>query len=192
MGLFGDSWASSASKKSYDTLGGESNSLFGEGQGAQASLLPFFRGEMNEQHGFSPTQLNELLTAAGAGTGGAAGSLSGEAELSAARTGNTAASSGLLDKIARAKSQGLAKANEGIAAADVGQAKSDQQAGAAGLEGLFGVDTGEALKGMGLQQEAIQNQVKASDTGGWFKNLMGTLGDFSKMAEQGAQTAAAG
>jgi len=175
MGLFGDSWASNASKNAADIAGGAGSTLLGEGQGIQAALLPFLRGEMTATHAFSPTQLNEMLSYAGAGAGGAAGSLAGEAQLQAARTGNTAATSGIMDKIARAKSQGLAKANEGIGAMDVEQTERNKQAGAEGMASLYGVDTSQAMKAMGLQSEDIANQTKASDTGGWFKNLMGTL-----------------
>lgn len=165
--------------------------LFGQGQGLQSTLTPFLTGELNANHAFNPTQLNEMLSYAGAGAGGAAGSLAGEAGRTAAATGNSAGTQGLLDSIARAKTQGLAKANEGIAATDVATTNANKQAGAAGMENLYGADTSDALKSMGLQQDAIANQVKAGSTGGWFSNLMGTLGDFSKMALQGAQTAGA-
>jgi hypothetical protein len=190
MGLFGDSWASNTSKTAANTLGTEAGSLFSEGQSIQAQLLPFLRGELNANSAFSPTQLNEMLSYAGAGAGGAAGSLSGQAALEATRTGNSAGIQGVLDSIARAKSQGLARANEGIAAEDVAQTQANKQSAASGMGQLYGADTGDALKAMGLQNEAVGNQIKASSTGGWFGNLMGTLGDFSKMALQGAQTAA--
>lgn len=181
MGLFGDTWASNASKNSANTLGSESGSLFGEGQAIQANLLPFLRGEMTASHAFTPTQLNEMLTAAGAGSGGAASSLAGEGELAAARTGNSAGAGALMDKIARAKTQGLAKANEGIAASDVDQTLKLHQAGASGLEGLYGADTGDAMKAAGLQQEAIKNQMEASTTGGWMRNILGAGMDLSQM-----------
>ena len=31
------------------------------------------------------------------------------------------------------------------------------------------------MKAVGLQQEAIGNEIKASDTGGWFRSLLGRL-----------------
>lgn len=182
MGLFGDTWAVNASKKAAGDLGTNAATLFGEGQADRAALLPFLRGEMTANHAFSPTQLNEMLTAASAGAGGATGSVGGEAELAAARTGNAATSGALLDKIARAKAQGLAKANEGIAAADVGATNELHQAGAAGLESLYGADTSEAMKAAGLQQEAIKNQMEASTTGGWMRNLIDSAAKLSQGA----------
>lgn len=181
MGLFGDSWASDAASKSANIAGTQAGTLFSEGQGIQSMLLPFLRGELNANHAFTPTQLNELLTSAGAGAGGAAGSLAGEAGLAATRTGNSAATSALLDKIARAKTQGLARANEGIAGEDVAQTLANKQAGAAGLSSLYGADTGDALRAMGVQQEAIKNQIQASDTGGWMRNMLGAGGALSGM-----------
>lgn len=190
MGLFGDSWASGASKTAANTAGTTAGTLFNEGQGIQGQLLPFFRGEMNASHAFTPTQLNEMLTAAGAGTGGAAGSLAGEANLAASRTGNSAGTQGIMDKIARAKTQGLARANEGIAAEDVNQTLKRQQEGAAGMESLYGADTGDALKAMGIQSEDISNQIKAASSGGWMSNLLGGLNSLSGTALNAAKVAA--
>lgn len=181
MGLFGDSWASNASKSAANTLGTQSGTLFSEGQADRAALLPFLRGEMDANHAFTPEQINELLTSAGAGAGGAASSLSGEAGLAAARTGNSAAMPALMDKISRAKSQGLAKANESIAGEDVNQTLKLHQEGGAGMENLYGADTGNAMKAAGLQQEAIANQIKASDTGGWMRDLLTAGVDLSQM-----------
>ena len=187
MGMFGDSWASSSAKTSANTAGTDAGTLYSEGQGIQQQLLPFLRGELNASHAFTPTQLNEMLTAAGAGAGGAAGSLSADAATTAARTGNSAGYQGILDKIARAKSQGLAKANEGIAAEDVSTTLANKQAGAAGLANLYGADTNSALRAMGVQQEAIGNQVKASDTGGWMRNLLGGMEGLSNTALNAAK-----
>lgn len=188
MGLFGDSFATGAAKRAVSQDTGMGTSLFNEGQGIQAGLLPFLRGELNATHGFDPTQLNEMLTSAAAGSGGAAGSLSGDAALTAARTNNTAGYSGVLDKIARAKTQGLAKANESIASADVMEAEKKRQAGAAGMESLYGADTGDALKAMGLSNEAVKTEADASG-GGWFRNLLGSLGSLSSTALNAAKIA---
>ena len=186
---FGDSWASNASKQAANQASTQAGTLFGEGQGIQAELLPFLRGEMETSHAFTPTQLNEMLTAAGAGAGGAGGAAGSDANLAAARTGNSASTGALLDKISRAKSQGLAKANEGIAGEDVAQTLGLHQAGAAGMENLYGADTGGAAKLMGIQSEDIADQIKASDTGGWMRNLLGGAMDLSKMGLNAAQAA---
>lgn len=191
MGLFGDSWASNTAKQTSGQLNSQGSSLFSEGQGIQAQLLPFLRGEMTANHAFTPEQLNELLTSAGAGAGGAAGSVAGEAGLEATRTGNSAALPALLDKISRAKSQGLAKANEGIAASDVNATLENKQAGAAGMESLYGADTGDALKAMGLQQDAIKNQMTASTTGGWMRNLVDSAAKLAGGFKDAGQGAAA-
>lgn len=192
MGMFGDSFATNAAKKSAGELGTEGAQLFTEGQADRAALMPFFRGEMTASHAFSPTQLNELLTSAGAGAGGAAGSLTDEAGLAATRGGSSAGLPALIDKISRAKAQGLAKANEGIAAEDVNLTEANKQAGAAGMESLYGADTGNALKAMGLQQEAIKNEMEAANTGGWLRNLTQTVGTLSSAAAPWAKMAGLG
>jgi hypothetical protein len=43
------------------------------------------------------------------------------------------------------------------------------------LRKLFGAERGEAMKAVGLQQEAIGNEIKAFDTGGSFRSLLGRL-----------------
>ena len=68
-----------------------------------------------------------------------------------------------------------AKADESIAAADVNETLANKQCEANWTKGLFGVDSGEAMRAMGLQQVAIGNGIKASDTGRWFRNLIARL-----------------
>lgn len=145
-----------------------------EAQGIQGTLTPTLEGWLTAQHSMSPTQLNEMLTFAGAGTGGATGALGERTELEAARTGNTAGFQSSLDAMAQNRQQALAKASEGIAAQDVQGALARQQmaAGELGKEGE--VDTSAALKAMGLQTEDINAEVEAGKSG-WFQNMTGLI-----------------
>jgi hypothetical protein len=162
-----------------ETAGARAGTLFGEGQAAQAQLFPLLTGALHAQHALTPTQQNELLTYAGAGAGGATGAFTGEESLNAARTRNTAGYQAALDRAQLGRQQALARASEGIGAEDVNLTEQNRQRAAAGLANLYGVDTGGALKSMGIGAEDTKNMIAAGQSG-WFQDLM-------KMVSTGAQ-----
>lgn len=150
--------------------------------GEQATLNPFYTNEMKAEHGFDPTQTNELLTAAEAGSGGADSALVGDAALQAARTRNPSGFTKSLDEVARDKMKADAGASEGIAAQDVLGAKQLNQQGAAGEAGLFGENSKDQLAAMGQQQQSQNAEVEAGKSG-WLQNMTGvisSLGDAAK------------
>lgn len=149
---------------------------------AGSALTPFYTQEMKAQHGFTPEQTNEMLDAAMAGSGGAAGAITGEAGLEAARTRNASGFTKTLDEAARDKDKAAAGASEGIASQDVMAAKQLNQEGASGLQGLYGTDVNAQLKAMGQQDEDINTAVKAGQTG-WLQNATGVLGTLGQDAE---------
>ena len=125
---------------------------FGSEAGTEgAQLNPFLTQEMKATHGFTPGQTNELLTAAEAGSGGALGGLGAGIQNNAARTGNATGVGKTLDEMARDRSKAAAGASEGIAAQDVMGAKQLNQQGAAGMQGLYGTNTGAQLNAMKQQ-----------------------------------------
>ena len=135
---------------------------YGSQAGSESSQLnPFYSQEMKATHGFTPGQTNELLTAAGAGTGGATGALQGQAQLEGARTRNASGFTKSLDEAARDKNKALSANSEGVAAQDVMGAKQLNQQGAAGMQGLYGTNVGAQLKAMGQQNEDINTAVTA-------------------------------
>ena len=137
------------------------------GEGAQ--LNPFFSREMQAQHAYDPTQLNEMLTAAGAGIGGATGAAQTSATQQAATTGNASAATKSLDDIAREKMKAAAGVSEGIAGQDVQGALALRQQGAQGLQGLYGENVKGQLAAMGQESADINAATNASKTG-WLQN----------------------
>ena len=150
---------------------------FEESQADKGIVRPKLTQWLNAEHLYSPDQLNQLLTAAGAGAGGATAGLTGEAELEGARTRNTGSSSALLDSLARGKQKSMASASEGIAAKDVTGAVQRQGTAAEGLKQMGDADTSAALKAMGIQSQDIQDEIEASKTG-WFQNLTSLMKAF--------------
>jgi len=148
---------------------------FGSQAGTEgAQLNPFFTQEMRAQHGLTPGQQNEMLTASEAGAGGALGGLGAGIQNNAARTGNATGVGKTLDEMARDRAKAAASSSEGIAAQDVGMAKQEQQQGAQGLAGLYGQNVQGQLGAMRQQSGDISaaSQMTASP----FADLGNVLG----------------
>ena len=129
---------------------------FGSQAGTEgAALNPFFTQEMKAQHGLTPGQQNEMLTASEAGAGGALGGLGAGIQNNAARTNNSTGVGKTLDEMARDRSKAAAGASENIAAQDVMGAKQEQQQGAAGMQGLYGTNVSGQLNAMKQQGQDI-------------------------------------
>ena len=129
---------------------------FGSQAGTEgAQLNPFLTQEMKAQHGLTPGQQNEMLTASEAGAGGALGGLGAGIQNNAARTNNSTGVGKTLDEMARDRAKAAAGASEGIAAQDVGLAKQMNQQGAAGMQGLYGTNVSGQLNAMKQQGQDI-------------------------------------
>ena len=169
LGLGNNQWNGQA--KSLE--GSDVNAIgqFG-GQAAQegAQLNPFFSQEMKAQHGFTPGQTNELLTNAEGGAGGAFGGADGQINANAARTGNATTITKSLDEMARDKAKAAAGSSEGIAAQDVAGAKQENQAGAQGMQGLYGINTQAQLASMKQADQGIQTE-QATQGQNWLQQL---------------------
>jgi hypothetical protein len=148
-----------------------------------AQLNPFMSREMQAEHMFDPTQLNELLTHAGLGAGAGAGALETSMERQAATTGNAAAGAKSLDELARDRTKAAAGASEGIAAQDVMGAQQLRQEGAGGMMGLYGENLKGQLAAMGQESADINAATNASKTG--------YLQDIEGLGETGADIAKA-
>lgn len=147
-----------------------------------AELTPVLTQELKAKHGFDPSQINELLTAAGAGAGGATSALAGDAGLEAARTRNASGFTKSLDEVARDRAKAAAGSSEGIAAQDVMGAKALNQEGAAGLQGLYGTNVNAQLKAMGQQNEDTNTALEAGKSG-WLQNMTGVINSLSGAAQ---------
>jgi hypothetical protein len=72
--------------------------------------------------------------------------------------------------MARDKAKAAAGSSEGIAAQDVAGAKQENQAGAAGLQGLYGVNTNAQLGAMKQADEGIKTE-QATQGNNWLQQL---------------------
>lgn len=163
-----------AAKAAAGTAAGVGAGLGNTATGELGQVQPFFSREMHAEHGFDPTQINEMLTAAGAGTGAAEGAADTEMQRQAASTGNAAATSMGQDQLARERMKTAAGVSEGIASQDVLGAKQLQQQGAAGMSGLYGENLKGQLDAMGQVSGDINAATNASQHG-WLQNTEGVI-----------------
>jgi hypothetical protein len=184
VGLGGSKFAGSAANNTAAAQGaaGQYGST-AAGEGAQ--LNPFFTQEMNAKHAYDPTQVNEMLTAAESGAGAATGAEQGALINNATRTGNATGVTKSLDEMARDKAKAAAGASEGIAAQDVMGAKALNQQGAAGMQGLYGVNTGAQLNAMKQANADVQTQQELNP--GWLKGVEGIVNTASNAASAAAK-----
>ena len=147
----------------------------GQREGSEvATLQPFYQREMQAEHMFDPSQINEMLTAAGASTGGTTGALESAMQRQAATTGNAAGATKGLQELARDRMKAGAGVSEGVAAQDVMGAKPLQQQGAAGMSGLYGENLKGQLDAMGEVSGDINAATNASKAG-WLQNAEGIV-----------------
>ena len=184
VGLGGSKFAGSAAgntQAAQSAVGTYGQTAAGEG----AALNPFFTQEMNATHSLDPNQQDELLTNAESGAGAATGAEQGALINNATRTGNATGVTKSLDEMARDKSKAAAGASEGIAAQDVMGAKQLNAQGAAGMEGLYGVNTGAQLSAMKQANADVQTQQELNP--GWLKGAEGLLNTGANVASAAAQ-----
>src|SRR5271157_3955963 len=145
--------------------------------GEGANVGAFDLEKMRETNAFSPTSINQMLTAAQGGAGGAFGGAEGMLKANAARTGNATALGKDMMDMAMQRGKAAAGASEGIAAKNAEQVKADQGAGAAGLQGLYGTNVGAQLKAMQGATEAEQGYMQSQGRG-----ILGNVEDISNTA----------
>ena len=164
------------------TAAGTAANLGTTAAGELGALQPFEAREMHAEHLYDPSQLNELLTAAGAGIGGATGAVQTGLERQAATTGNAAGVTKSLDDLAREKLKAGAGVSENVASQDVMGAKPLNQQGAAGMQGLYGENVKGQLAAMGQEASDINAATQASQTG-WLQQGEGIANTAANVAK---------
>jgi hypothetical protein len=177
-----DRAAQAQASNAAQTAGDVGDTEFQQSQAEKGLVVPRLTEWMNAEHLYGPDALNQLLTAAGAGTGGATGALTAEAALQGARTRNTGMLSPEYDALARGKQQSMASASEKIASQDVTGAVARQQDSAKQLGGMADASTEAALKAMGIQTQDINAEIEAGKSG-WFQNMTGLISALGKGAQ---------
>lgn len=124
--------------------------------------------------GYSPTDLNNMLVAQQESAGGSNATIGGEGKLTALRTRNAGGFAPALDEAARSKARTLASGALGVQNQNAQLKQQQQEQALQQLQGLYGTDTSDQLKAMGLQSEDLANQLQAGRQG-WLQNADQTI-----------------
>ena len=127
-----------------------------------------------------------MLVAGQQGAGGSNSGIAGQAGLTAARTRNTGALSGVLDQASRNKTQSNSQNALGVQNENTQTKLKQQQEGLSGLEGLYGTDVNAGLKAQSLVPDDIKAWADADRTG-WLQNTLGVVNSLTGAAGAAAK-----
>jgi hypothetical protein len=173
--------AQGAAQTATGTAGGYGNAAADIG----SSLVPYEKQQLAHPTGINPTDINSMLVAGEQGAGGANAGITGQANLTAARTHNTGALSGVLDQAAREKTKALSSNALNVQNENTRTKLGQQSEAAKALSGLYGTDVGAQLKAEGLVPEDINSWVNAGKSG-WLQNTLGTIDTLTGAAKAGS------
>lgn len=168
--------ASHAANTAATTAGG-----YGAGAGSiGANLIPGLEAEATGNIGYTPEQQNNQLVAGEQGAGGANAGVVGRAMLSAGRTRNSAALSGVEDEAARSKERQLSENALNVSNESAKLAQQKQSEAQGRLAGLYGTDVSAQLRAMGLIPEDVNAETNAGKSG-WLQNTLDTIGTIGSL-----------
>lgn len=135
-----------------------------------SSLIPGLESEANNPTGYTPQEENNMLVAGEQGAGGANSGITGQANLTAARTRNAGGYGAALDEAARIKGRQLSQNALDVKNKSAELAQEKQGNAQKALAGIYGTDTDAMLKAMGLVPEDVNAAANADKTG-WVQDV---------------------
>jgi hypothetical protein len=177
--------AQSQASKAATTAADTATGLGAEANGIGANLTPFLTNEMEHPEGYGQQETSAMLASGLGGAGGANAGLVGEANQQAATSRNAGGFQAALDDAARSRDKAAAGASEGIAAKNADLMQQQQQEGASGLQKMYGTDTSGMLDAMGQQNQDINSEVNANNSG-WLQNTLGVINAINGSAKGAA------
>jgi hypothetical protein len=163
------------------TATGTGNQFGQEGQQIASSIIPGLEQEATHPTGFDPTTLNNMRVGSAQALGGATSGITGEANLEAARTRNAGGFAAALDEAARQRMRQASSNELGIQTNNANLANEKQMQAQKELAGLYGTDTSNQLKSMGLANEDLNTELGADKTG-WVQNVEGGINSLANVA----------
>jgi len=179
-----DRGAVKQAKQQGAAAGAEAGKAGGEADVERGAVIPGLIRDVNNPQGFTPQQQNNMLVKQQEAVGGGNAAITGEGRLAALRSRTAGGIAPALAEAARSKGRTLATgaldvANRNAELQQAKQAQARQQ-----LLGLYGTDTSNMFRGMGLQAEDLQNQLAAGKQG-WLQNSLDTINTLSNAASAG-------
>lgn len=151
-----------------------------------SSVVPGLIRQAQTPQGLTAGQLNTATTASAEAAGGANAGLTGEGRLAALRTRTAGGYPAALDEAARAKGRTLATNAQNLQLTNARLGLERQSEAQRQLEGLYGVNTSNMLRAMGLQNQDLETQLQAGRQG-WLQNTEGVLGTIGELGSRAAK-----
>jgi len=142
---------------------------------AYGALIPGITRDLNNPTGFTPQQQNDMLVKQQEAVGGGNAAITGEGRLAALRGRTAGGLAPALAEASRAKGRTLATGALDVANRNAELQQQKQQQARQMMAGLYGTDTSNMLKAMGLQSEDIGQELAAGRQG-WVQNATNVLG----------------
>lgn len=157
-------------QNAFNTSSASANQYQGQGSQIAGNLIPGLEREANNPEGYTPQDMNDQLVASEQGAGGANAGIVGQANLTAARSRNSAGLSTALDNAARIKSQTLSENALRIKSDSAKLGQQKQMAAQGELGKIYGIDTSANLEAQGLLPKDVAAETQAGQSG-WFQNM---------------------
>lgn len=180
-----DRGATSSAKTQGQTAAGVAGADQAAASTDRSSVIPGLIRDVNNPTGYTPMQKNDMLVAGQQAAGGGNAAITGEGNLAAMRTRGAGGYAPALAEAARAKGRQLSSNALQVSNSDAMLAQQKQAQARQQLLGLYGTDTSNMLKSMGLQGQDLQDQLAAGRQG-WLQNTEGVLNTISGMGKAAA------
>lgn len=145
-----------------------------------SSLEPQLQAEATNPQGFGTADLNAMRTGARQAVGGSTAGITGQANLNAARTRNTAGYNAALDEGARTGAQQNSQDELGIEAANAQLKQQQQQQALSSLGGLYGTGVSAGESYYGMAPSTINAETNAGNSG-WLQNTEGIISSLGQL-----------
>src|SRR6266436_3264444 len=179
-----DRGAVQQAKTQGKTAEGQVGKAGSEADVERGAVIPGLIRDVNNPQGFTPEQQNNMLVKQQEAVGGGNAAITGEGRLAALRSRTAGGFAPALAEAARAKGRTLATGALDVANRNAELQQQKQAQARAQLLGLYGTDTSNMFRGMGLQAEDLQNQLAAGKQG-WLQNSLDTINTLSNAAGAG-------
>ena len=162
-------------KQASTVAQGTAGQMGQEAQQAYGALIPGVTRDESNPTGYTPQQQNQQLVRQQEAVGGGNAAIGGEGRLAALRTRTAGGFAPAMAEAARAKGRTLATGALDVANRNAELQQQKQQQARQMLAGLYGTNTSNMLRAMGLQSEDIGQELAAGRQG-WVQNATNVLG----------------
>jgi hypothetical protein len=140
------------------TASTQSATLSGQGNGIGNYLAPQLESEANDPQGYTPQQQAYMNTASQQSLGGSTAGVTGEADLTAARTRNAGGFQGAIGSGSRSAARQLSTNALGIQKSQADLQQAQKQQALSSLQQLYGVDESTALGYLNSSDSALNEE----------------------------------